>query len=184
MLARAEDSLLVIVDVQPSVLNLVEGKERIVARAKFLAECARLLDIPIVITEQNSAKLGETVSELREFAADPRNIVEKMTFSAWGEKGFVKAIDHHKRAQIVLCGIETHICVNQTAHDLMDEDLDVIVCADAVGARPGGMHEIGLKRMADEGAAMAHTESVVYEWLQSAEHPAFREVLQLVKSLA
>ena len=105
-----------------------------------------------------------------------------MTFSAWGAKPFVKSIDHYKRSQIVLVGIETHICVNQTAHDLMDEDLDVIVCADAVGARPGGMHEIGLKRMADEGAALAHTESVVYEWLQSADHPAFRDVLALVKA--
>lgn len=181
MLARVEDSVLVVVDVQPAVLDLVWERERVLARSRFLIECAKLLDVPVIVTEQNPEKLGATDEQLSSLVDDPRATVRKMSFSAWGEKGFIRTIEHHKRAQAVIVGIETHICINQTAHDLMDEEIDAIVCADAVSARTERMHEIGLKRMSDEGAAIAHTESVVYEWLQSAEHPAFREVLKLVK---
>ena len=181
MLARVEDSVLVVVDIQPSVLDLVWEKERVVARTKFLMQCAQFLDVPIIITEQNPEKLGSTVPELANLVADPRATISKMTFSAWGEPSFIKAIEHHKRAQAVIVGIETHICINQTAHDLMDEDIDSIICLDAVSARTEAMNKNGRKRMSDEGAAIAHTESVVYEWLQSCEHPPFRDVLQLVK---
>lgn len=181
MLARVEDSILVVVDFQPSVLDLVQNKIQIVNRAKFLIECAKILDVPIVITEQNPGKLGKTIPELANLIDDPRATVSKLSFSAWGERQFVKAIEHHKRAQAIILGIETHICVNQTAHDLMDEDIDAIVVSDAVSARTIEMHENGLKRMSDEGAALAHSESVVYEWLQASDHPAFRDVLALVK---
>jgi len=181
MLARIEDSVLVVVDVQPSVLDLVWQKDRVVDRCKFMIECAKLLDIPVIITEQNPSKLGLTEPSLSSLIEDRRATIQKMSFSAWGEREFVKAVEHHKRAQAVIVGIETHICINQTAHDLMDEEIDTIVCADAVSARTEEMHELGLKRMSDEGTAIAHTESVVYEWLQSADHPMFREVLKLVK---
>ena len=181
MLARLEDCILIVVDVQPAVLDLVWESPRVLARSRFMIECANVLDVPVIITEQNPAKLGQTDPSLSSLVEDRRATVSKMSFSAWGEREFVKAIEHHKRAQAVIVGIETHICVNQTAHDLMDEDIDAIVCADAVSARTQLMHESGLRRMSDEGAAIAHTESVVYEWLQGADHPAFRDVLKLVK---
>ena len=163
MLARVEDSLLVVVDMQPTFLDPVWEKSRVLERCKFLVECAYVLDVPVVATEQYPERTGHTEGSLLKILSlieNRQSAIPKMAFSCWGEKEFVKAIDRHKRAQIVLVGLETHICVNQTAHDLMDEDLDVVVCADAVSARSQLMHENGLKRMADEGAAIAHTESV------------------------
>ena len=145
-----------------------------------MVECANLLDIPILVTEQVPDKMGGTDSELTPLLGGVKPIA-KETFSCWSEAQFRRAINHHKRAQAVIVGIETHICVNQTAHDLMDEDIDVILCTDAVSARSQEMHDMALRRMADEGAALAHTESVVYEWMQTAGHDRFRDVLKLVK---
>lgn len=181
MLARLEDSCLVVVDVQPSVLDLVWERDRVVDRARFMIQCAQILELPVIVTEQNPSRLGGTVPELMASLTASAARIEKMTFSCWGSAEFRKAIEKFQRAQTILVGIETHICVNQTAHDLLDEDLDVIVCADAVSARTQDMHDIGMRRMSDEGAAIAHTESVVYEWLATASHPNFRDVLGLVK---
>ena len=182
MLARAEDSVLVVVDVQPTFLDPVWEKSRVLERSKFLIECANLLEVPIIATEQYPDRMGRTDPKLLAALDNRQSTIAKMSFSCWGEREFVRALERHKRAQVVMVGIETHICVTQSAHDLMDEDIDVIVCADAVSARSEMMHDTGLRRMADEGAAIAHTESVVYEWMQTAEHPAFKEVLKLVKS--
>lgn len=180
MLARAEDSLLVVIDMQTTFLAPIWQRERVIARTQFMIACANLLDIPILVTEQVPDKMGGTDPALRDGLKGVQPIA-KATFSGWSEQMFRKAINHHKRAQAVIVGIETHICVNQTAHDLMDEDIDAIVCTDAVSARTQDMHEMALRRMADEGAALAHTESVVYEWMQTADHDMFREVLKLVK---
>ena len=84
----------------------------------------------------------------------------------------------------MIVGIETHICVTQTAYDLLEDEVDVIVCLDAVSARSEDRHKAAVKRMRDEGAGVAHTESVVYEWMQSAEHDRFRDVLAEVKRFA
>ncbi len=180
MLARLEDSVLVVVDVQPSVFNLVVNKSQVFERIGFIVRCAQVLDVPILWTEQEPGKLGATEPNLVTLMSETKPIT-KSSFSCWREKQFVQAYNMLQRAQAVLVGIETHICVNQTAHDLLDEDFDVIVCADAVSARTELAHEGGLRRMADEGAAIAHTESVVYEWMSSSTHPRFREVLSLVK---
>lgn len=180
MLARSEDSLLIIVDCQERFMEPIWQKERVLDRARFLVECAKLLEVPILVTEQVPDKMGGTDPSLLRLLKGVKPI-GKATFSCWSEAQFRRAINHHKRAQAVIVGVETHICVNQTAHDLMDEDIDAIVCYDGVSARTQDMHETALKRMADEGAAIAHSESIVYEWMQTAEHPRFREVLQLVK---
>jgi nicotinamidase-related amidase len=186
MLARLEDSVLVVVDVQPSVLDLAWERQRVLDRASFLIRVAGLLDVPVIVTEQNPARLGGTATELDPaLGSHPRGAkrVSKMDFSCWGEPAFQDAWDNLGRGQAVLVGIESHICVCQTAHDLLEleDDVDVLVCEDAVSARTEGMHRNGLRRMRDEGVALAHTESVAYEWLRSAEHPAFRDVLRLVK---
>lgn len=184
MLARLEDAILVVVDVQPKFFDTVWRRDEVLERIKLMVSCAGLLDVPVIVTEQVPDKMGATEQSLAELLDKSDRPVAKSAFSCWGEEAFVKLFDRFKRPQVVLVGIETHICVCQTAHDLLDEDLDVIVCADAVSARTEAAHMNGLKRMSDEGTAVAHTESVVYEWMRDAGHPAFRDVLKLIKGEA
>ncbi|MCW5940067.1 MAG: isochorismatase family protein [Fimbriimonadaceae bacterium] len=179
MLARLEDSALIVVDMQPTFLGPVWEGERVLGRCRFIAECARLLGVPILVTEQYPERMGGTEPGLLQ--ATEAAPIAKMSFSCLGEKEFRKAWKALDREQAVIVGIETHICVTQTAYDLLEDEVDVIVCLDAVSARSEDRHKAAVKRMRDEGAGVAHTESVVYEWMQSAEHDRFRDVLAVVK---
>lgn len=177
MLARLEDSILVVIDMQPSFVNGIWRSEEILKRTKFLVECATSLGVPILATEQNRERMGATEPELAALIGN--EAIDKMTFSCCGIEHFNDQLMGKKQA--VLVGIETHICVNQTAHHLVENGFEVIVCADAVSARTEDRHDIGLSRLRDFDVTVAHSEAVVYEWMQSADHPKFREVLALVK---
>jgi nicotinamidase-related amidase len=179
MLARIEDSALIIVDMQPTFLAPVWGRERVASRCRFIAKCAQLLGVPVIATEQYPERMGGTDNEILEAAGV--SPVPKLSFSCMGEKEFRKAWKALDREQAVLVGIETHICVTQTAYDLLEDEVEVIVCLDAVSARTREMHDTAVQRMRDEGVGVAHTESVVYEWMRSADHPAFKDVLNVVK---
>ena len=107
-----------------------------------------------------------------------------MSFSALGSPEFCAAIDACGRSQFVLTGLETHICVSQTAQDLVDRKLEVVVCPDAVSSRSLEAHKLGMERIRDAGVVPAHTESVAYEWIGTAEHSAFKSFLAIVKGEA
>ncbi|MCW5937243.1 MAG: isochorismatase family protein [Fimbriimonadaceae bacterium] len=179
MVARIDESVLVVVDMQATFLRPIFGRDEVVRRCQFLIECANLLDVPVIATEQVPEKMGGTEPAIRALLQD--DPVAKQSFGCFGEKEFRKAWKRLDRPTAVLCGIETHICLLQTANQLLDEDHDVVICADAASAREQSMHKLALKRLRDEGVAMAHSETVVYEWMESAEHPKFREVLEVVK---
>lgn len=179
-LADQSRSVVVAIDLQPAFLQAIHEKERVLARAKFLLECAALLGVPTLATEQNPERMGGTdpgVQPLLGADAFPKHV-----FSCVGCEEFDAALAALGRHQVVLVGIETHICVNQTAHHLLAAGYDVMVAADAMSARTPSMHVIGLERMRAAGAVVAHSESVVYEWMGSAAHPAFRDVLRVVKA--
>lgn len=182
MTLQAADSLLVVVDMQPKFLAAVHDAERLRQRVLLLVRAARLLQVPILHTEQNPERMGATDPEIQ--AAIDKEPIRKMTFSCWGSERFRSAVDGWARADVVLCGIETHICVAQTGLQMLEEEYDVALAADALSARQPAMHETGLSRLRDAGAMLTHTESCIYEWLHSAEHPAFRDVLALVKDAA
>jgi nicotinamidase-related amidase len=182
MLARADDSVLVVVDMQPTFLAPIFERDRVKARTKFLIHVAKILDIPILATEQYPERMGGTDPELT--ALLDHAPLPKLAFSCMGCEPFSAMLGAQDRPQVVICGIETHICVNQTAHDLLDDDYEVLLAADACSARSSAMHDNGLQRLRDEGAAIAHSESIVYEWMQSADHPEFRAILKLVKDFA
>lgn len=179
-LADASRSVVVAIDLQPAFLRAIHESARVLARSAFLLECAALLDVPVLATEQNPERMGGTEPAIKAFLA--AGAFPKHVFSCVGCEGFDSALASMARTQIVLVGIETHICVNQTAHHLLASGYDVILAADALSARTPSMHAIGIERMRDAGAVVAHTESIVYEWLGSAAHPAFRDVLQVVKA--
>jgi nicotinamidase-related amidase len=105
-----------------------------------------------------------------------------MAFSCMGSDEVVNGLEKLGRTQVILCGIESHICVNQTAHDLLEEDYSVVLAHDAISARTLAMHEGAMARMKELGALSAHTESILYEWMETAEHPQFKAALSLVKS--
>jgi len=179
MLAQVDRSVLVVVDMQSTFLAAIHEADRVLGRTEFLVRCARLLDIPIFVTEQYPERMGGTHPRLAELLGEAKT-VGKMIFSAYPA---LRQWLPEFRDQLVLTGIETPICVNQTAQEATAAGIDVIVAEDAVGGRSELMHRNGLERMRAIGCEIAHGDSVVYEWMQTAEHPAFREVLKIVKAM-
>lgn len=177
--ARAEDSALLLVDMQPSFMRVIRGVEAVKGRCAFLLEAARALGVPILATEQNRARMGGTDPDL--LALLPDEPIDKMAFSCWGAPGMPRRIAELGRRQIVIVGIETPICITQTTIDLLHAHHAPILAVDAIGARGDDAHRIALERLARAGATLAWSESIVYEWMRTAEHPAFRDVLAVVK---
>jgi nicotinamidase-related amidase len=179
--ANAEESLVLVIDLQPTFLAAIPNADEVLRRSAFLIDVARLLDVPVLATTQVAPRMGGLDRSI-ESRIMPMDVVDKTSFSCAGADGLLKRLERSDRVQIVVCGIETHICVCQTTLDLLANDFDVFIAVDAVSARSREAHEIGLRRMADSGAFMSHTESVAYEWMGSSDHPRFRDVLELVKS--
>jgi nicotinamidase-related amidase len=179
LLAREESRLLVI-DVQEKFVPHLTDGSRLVANCRFLIEGARLLGIPLSVTEQNPGKLGATLSELAALLPAPRL---KMRFSS-AECLLDDLTSSGTKRQVVICGIETHVCVMQTALDLLAWGWDVSVVADAVQSRFESDRVIALERMAAAGVTLVSVESALFEWCETAEATEFRELSRLVKSQA
>lgn len=176
-------TVLLLVDVQPDFMRFIHNEDRIRRNCCFLANCATLLGVQVVATVQNPARFGQIDEGLTPFLS--QKSIEKMRFSAIEEQldpGHWALKDGP--THVVVAGCETHICVSQTVADLVGLKLEVVVAEDAIGSRTLDRHESGLKRIINFGASIAHSEAIVYEWMRTAEHPRFRDVLQLVKENA
>jgi nicotinamidase-related amidase len=180
VLLKPENSVLVVVDVQPSFMKAIYEADRVLERTSFLAKVSRLLEIPVIATEQYPKRMGATDPSLTPHLT---SVHGKMSFSCAGCGDFSDALAATGRRQVVLVGVETHICVSLTANALLDTGYELVVCPDGVSSRTMERHKLGMERIRDAGAVPAHTEAVAYEWLQTAEHPKFREALALVKEL-
>jgi nicotinamidase-related amidase len=204
MLLELDDSQLVLVDYQARLLPVIHEGPAVLANAQRLAQIARLLKVPMLLTEENPAGLGGTVPELQALVTQAGGkTFAKMSFSAVAAglsellrppapqaKGNARSLPKHlqkpatpavERTSIVLAGCETHVCLLQTALDLLDEEFDVWVVTDACGSRTERNRDAAFDRLAGAGAELVTTEMVAFEWLRSAEHAAFADVLQLVK---
>ncbi len=179
---QIDRSLVLVVDIQARFMASVENQDVVHARALFVTKCASILGVPVFATEQNPSRLGETDPAFAKHLASPPS--PKMTFSAWGPPPLVEAVLATKRDQIILVGVESHICITQTALDLVESGFHVAVVADAVGSRLASQTDIAFPRLRHAGAEILHSESLVYEWLRTAEHPRFKEVLTEVKLFA
>lgn len=175
-LCRCNESLLAVIDLQPKFLAPISDAKRVVDRARFLIQAATLLDVPMIATEQVPDRMGATDATILDTMGRGCRVCPKSQFGAAG------VLDLMGRSQVVLVGIETHICVTQTALTLLEEGVEVFIAADAVSCRSSEAHDIALRRLAQSGAVITHSESVVYEWLEDAAHPKFRELLQWVKA--
>ena len=174
-----DSTVLVLVDFQGKLARIVQDSEQVIASACKLARAAAVLDLPIIWTEQNPAGLGPTVEELAGLL--PGEAIPKHAFSCWREPAFAKALAGRNRQSVLLAGIETHVCVFQTAADLCAAGYDVHVVADAVSSRTAANRQVGLARIAAAGATVTSVEMAVFELLGAAAGEKFKEILKIVK---
>ncbi|MDP2261714.1 MAG: isochorismatase family protein [Hydrogenophaga sp.] len=201
MLLDATDSQLVLVDYQPRLMPVIHEGSLVLANAMRLAQMARLMEVPAWGTEQNPEKLGTNPDALRELC---RKTLSKMHFSAVADGladwlrpparpagGNARSLPKHlqkspaapapERATIVIAGCEAHVCLMQTALELIEQEFDVWVVTDACGSRTERNRDAAFDRLAGAGAELVTTEMVAFEWLGTADHPVFRDVHALIK---
>ncbi len=180
MLIRRETSALLVVDVQEKLVPAVLGSERAISRIGLLMAAAARLDVPMLVSEQYPKGLGGTVAEVAKLVPQGR-VMEKIHFSCLGDKGCSDRILSLGRWQIIVAGIETHVCVMQTVLALLERGKTVFVVADATSSRGQDDHRLALERMRDAGAGIVTAEMVFFEWLERADSPEFRDLRSLIK---
>jgi nicotinamidase-related amidase len=178
------DTALLVVDVQERLIALVPGGPMIVWNIRRLLDAAAALGMPVACTEQNPDKLGRTSAPLAKHLSGP---IAKMTFSCGGSDAVQKALDAWRADgvfRVLVCGIETHVCVQQTALDLTAAGFEVYLAVDAVGARHAIDHATALRRMESAGIVLTTTESAMFEWCHTADTPEFKKISALAKETA
>jgi nicotinamidase-related amidase len=177
-----EQCVLIVIDIQEKLLPPIFEKERLVKNAQLLIRLAEVLDIPTIISTQYAKGLGATVPEIASLLRTSSPI-DKTMFSCFGSDTFCSTMKrlHGNRTTVLLCGMETHICVMQTALAALREGYLVHVASDAVSSRAEWNWKIGLDRMRDSGAVISSTEMMMYELLRSSSAPAFKALLPFLK---
>lgn len=170
---------LVVVDIQGKLATLMQNRQSLFDNIKILIEAAKILDIPILWTQQCPDKLGQTVPEIAELLTGITPI-DKSSFSCCGDVQFMKKLGFN-RPQILLCGIETHVCIYQTAADLRDKGFTANVIADAVSSRTLDNKQTALTHMLANGINIYNTEMTLFELLKTADHPKFKQIAKLLK---
>lgn len=170
------NSALMVIDIQEKLMPAIAGAERVITNASRLVGTARLMEIPMLATEQYPQGLGATVPDL---LGNDIAVHSKTTFDGMRTPEIRQAIPQGKR--IVVAGCEAHVCVLQTVLGLLDAGFDVAVVQDATGSRLDENHKAACRRMEEHGAELVTTEMVIFEWLGDARHPAFKDVMKLVK---
>ena len=200
MLLDADESQLVLVDYQERLMPAIHEGAAVLANALRLARVAQLLDMPVWGTEQNPSRLGPNDAALRalchktlakmHFSAAEEGLGEWLRPPAKPQGGNARSLPKHlrkpevaepERPTIVLAGCETHVCLLQTALDLLTEEMDVWVVTDACSSRTERNRDAAFDRLAGAGAELVTTEMVLFEWLRDCEHPHFRTILQSIK---
>ncbi len=171
---------LVIIDVQGKLAQIMYNSEVLFKNIQILIKAAKILSIPIIWCQQIPKALGVTVPQIANLLTD-NEPVNKSCFSCCGAHEFKEKISSLGRSQVMLCGIEAHVCVYLTSIDLIADGKEVHIIADAVSSRTSENRQIALERMLAEGAKISSTEMAIFEILKSAEHPQFKQIIQLVK---
>lgn len=177
-LMSRQNSALLVVDVQDKLLRLVPGYQRIVWNIGRLIEGARILNVPVAATEQYPKGLGPTTAEL---AQKLGAIASKLTFSCAGCPEIFQSWSAQGVHKVLIAGIEAHVCVQQTALDLMADGFDVYLAADAIGARYEIDYNIALRRLDSAGATLTTTEAALFEWCERAGTTEFKQISDLVR---
>jgi nicotinamidase-related amidase len=175
-----DNTVLLVIDVQGKLAEIVQNSTEVIHRCAKLIKTMQILQIPILHTEQNPAGLGKTTALLAQLLASSKP-VEKITFSALGSEPFLQALETLNRKQILICGIETHICIYQTAMKLLKSEYEVTLMLDAISSQRSVDKETAVHRLVLAGALPSSVEMATYELLASAKHPAFKDILKITK---
>ncbi len=180
MLMKADAAALLVIDVQERLAPVVVNHEQVIDNTQILMKAAVRLAVPVLISEQYPKGLGPTVAEIAALA--PANaVIAKVDFSCMGESVYARRFKELGRRQAVIAGIEAHVCVLQTAMNLLADNYQVFIVADAVSSRDSRSAEAAMVRLQAAGAVIVTTEMAVFEWLERAGTPAFKELSALIK---
>jgi nicotinamidase-related amidase len=172
---------LAVIDVQESFRPHIPDFAGLAARVALVAHAARLLNVPVVVTEQYPKGLGRTAAEITAVLPADSEPVEKTAFSSCGAQAFVSRLEAAGARQVLLCGIEAHVCVNQTAHDLLARGYQVHLLTDCVSSRTAQNRQAGLDKMLRSGALPSSTELALFELMRDARHEQFKAIQKLIK---
>jgi len=177
----ADRALLLICDLQEAFRPAIDRFDEIVKRTAVVAEAAKLMGLPLLVTEQVPDKLGATVDEIRRVLPAESSPLAKTAFSCCGADGFCARLESLRRRQVMLCGIEAHVCMNQTAHELLARDYQVHLLTDCTSSRTAANRELGISKMLGSGALPSSSEMAIFELVRDAKHEQFRAIQRLVK---
>lgn len=177
---KIEDTALIVIDVQGKLAKIMHQSSEILRSIENLIKGAQLLNIPILWLEQYPKGLGATSDQLKQHLTESSPI-EKMVFSACKNEEFQKELEKLNRNSMLVCGIETHICVYQTVQELLHLGKNVEVVVDGVSSRSLANKQIGLEKMTSLGAKVTSVEMALFELIQTAEHPKFKEISKIIK---
>jgi nicotinamidase-related amidase len=172
---------LIVVDVQEAFRDVIKKFKKTAKRVATAVEGFQILGIPVVVTEQYPKGLGKTAKEIAEVLGEGTAIFEKTAFSSCGASAFLDKLSSLKVTQAVLCGLETHVCVNQTAHDLLDHGIQVHLLLDAVCSRSNVNKRAGLEKMFASGVVPSSVEMALFELMRDARHEQFKQIQALIK---
>jgi nicotinamidase-related amidase len=174
-------SALLIIDVQEAFRGSIPDYEKLVGRIAVAIRGAKILNLPILLTEQYPKGLGHTASEIAAVLPEGLEIVEKTSFSSCGAQAFLQQLKRHDVKQLLVSGIEAHICVNQTVHDLLASNYQVHLLADCISSRKQLDKEIAFRKMEQSGALFSSVELALFELLRDAKHEQFKAIQGLIK---
>ena len=182
-LCQAQQSQLLIIDIQDRLASAMPAEvlEKVIKNNNILVRAAKELDIPVIHSEQYPKGLGNTVTEISSTLPDAAVSIEKTCFSCSETEGFHDLLAKNKRQQIIITGIESHICVLQSAIQLQRHGYTVYVVEDAVCSRKKSHHKNAIQRLRQSGIIISNVESVLFEWLRDASHPHFKNLSRLIK---
>ncbi|WP_455366057.1 hydrolase [Kaarinaea lacus] len=181
LLANATSSHLLVIDVQTRLAQVMSDCNSLLRNCEILLKAANILSVPVTITEQYPKGLGHTEPNLESVFPSNTNPIEKTCFSCCNAEDFANSLANSGKQQIILSGIESHVCVLQTAMDLLERNHQVFVVADAVDSRSKDNKRIALERMQQAGVVVTATESVLFEWLRDAKHEHFKALSALIR---
>ncbi len=180
-LIRRDQAVLSLVDIQEKLAAVMARRDSVVSNARKLILAAARLEVPVLVTEQYPKGLGPTVPELVDVLGQSCVRVVKLTFACTGASDYTDCLQRLGRSQVLLCGMETHVCVLQTCLDLLDRGLKVFVAADAVCSRREEDRDVALAQMRQAGAEVTTTEAVVFQLLERAGTAEFKDLLSIIK---
>lgn len=172
---------LLVVDIQEAFRGVIDDFDRLASRAAIAVRAFQLLELPVFVTEQYPKGLGRTADEISSVLPEDFDYLEKTAFSSCGAAQLEDGFNAAGVKQVVVCGLETHVCVNQTTHDLLDRGFQVHLLTDCVASRTKRDRRAGLQKMFSSGAVASSLEMALFELMRDARHERFKEIQQLIK---